>query len=68
MTELGVGRRLQIALDMYELGEQMQRARLRRERQDASSEEIEAEIRAWRLRRPGAPHGDAVGRPSRRFE
>ncbi|MGH8776344.1 MAG: hypothetical protein ACRDWI_14665 [Jiangellaceae bacterium] len=68
MTDRGVARRLRVALDMYEFGEQMQRARLRRDNPDASADEIESEIRAWRLRRPGAPLGDAVGRSSRRFE
>jgi hypothetical protein len=59
--------KLRLALDMYEFGEQMQRARLRREMRYATDEEIEQQVRAWRLRRPGAPVGDAVGRPSRRF-
>jgi hypothetical protein len=60
-------RRLRVALDMYEFGERMERARLRREEPDATDDEIEQEVRAWRLRRPGAPAGDAVGRPSHRF-
>ncbi|MGH8825076.1 MAG: hypothetical protein ACRDVN_11430 [Jiangellaceae bacterium] len=67
MADPGVARRLRIALDMYEIGEHLQRSRLRREMPDASDAEIEAEVRAWRLRRPGAPHGDAIGPPSRRF-
>jgi Rv0078B-related antitoxin len=52
---------------MYEFGEQAQRNRLRRLHPDASYEEIEMAIRAWRVSRPGAPMGDAMGRPSRRF-
>jgi hypothetical protein len=59
--------RLRIALDMYEFGERMQRARLLRDRPDASSVDIESEIQAWLLSRPEAPFGDAVGRPSDRF-
>jgi hypothetical protein len=52
---------------MYEFGEQMYRARLRRERPDATVGEIEERVREWRLDRPGAPMGDAVGRLSTRF-
>jgi hypothetical protein len=59
--------RLRIALDMYEAGELMQRQRLRRLHPDARPEEIEAEIDAWRIRRPGAPNGDCPGRSSPRF-
>lgn len=62
-----MGRRLRLALDMYEVGEQMQRQRLRRQHPDLTDAEIEAKVREWRLRRPGAEFGDAVGRPSQRF-
>jgi len=61
-------KRLRIALDMYEFGEQLQRQRLRRNNPNATEAEVEAEVRAWRLRRPGAPDGDCSGRVSRRFE
>lgn len=63
----GVARRLRTALDLYEVGERMQRARLRRTRPDATAEEIDAEIRAWLRRRAGAEHGDFPGPPSPRF-
>jgi hypothetical protein len=63
----GVARRLRTALDLYEGGERMQRARLRRTRPDATAEEIDVEIRAWLRRRAGAEHGDFPGPPSRRF-
>lgn len=59
--------RLRLALDMFDVGEQMQRARLRREHPDASDEEIDAKVRAWLRRRPGAEHGDFPGPDSRRF-
>ena len=59
--------RLRLALDMYEVGERMQRQRLRRQRPAATEEEIEAEVRAWRQHRPAAPTGDHPGPPSRRF-
>lgn len=60
-------RRLRVALDMYEVGEQMQRQRLRREHPDLTDRQIEAQVQEWRLRRPGAEFGDAVRRPSQRF-
>lgn len=68
MSKIATARRLQVALEMYQFAEDMQRARLRRQRPDASEQEIEASLRAWRCSRPGAPHGDAAGRPSGRFE
>jgi hypothetical protein len=62
-----VARRVRLALDMYEFGEQVQRSRLRRCYPGATADEIEARLRAWRRSRPGAAGGDAVGRPSQRF-
>lgn len=58
--------RLRAALEMYEVGEAMLRARLRRERPDASDDEIEAEVLAWLQRRPGAEFGDFPGPASDR--
>jgi hypothetical protein len=52
---------------MFEFGEQMQRARLRRRRPQASDAEIDEAVRLWLLSRPGATLGDAEGRPSQRF-
>jgi Rv0078B-related antitoxin len=60
--------RMRLALDMYEMGETLLRGRLRRERPTATSDDIDAEVRAWLLRRPGAVYGDSAGRPSHRFE
>ncbi len=54
-------------LDLAELGEAMYRQRLRREDQALTDQELDAQVEAWRRLRPGAPHGDAVGRPSSRF-
>jgi hypothetical protein len=62
-----IAKRLRIALDMFEFGEQMQRARLRRLHPDATDDDIEAAIASWLMSRPGAPLGDAIGRPSHRF-
>jgi hypothetical protein len=60
--------RMEIAFDLYEMAEQMMRQNLRRRNPEASEEEIEEGIRQWLRHRPGAEHGDGVGRPSRRFE
>lgn len=55
--------RLLAALDLFDVGVSMKRASLRREHPAASDEEIDARLRAWVSTRPGAEHGDAVGRP-----
>jgi hypothetical protein len=60
-------RRLRLALEMFEFGEQMQRSRLRRLHPDVSDAEIDEKVRSWMLSRPGAALGDGVGRPSSRF-
>jgi len=62
-----VAQRFRVALDMYEFGERMARSGLRRRHPDATEEQIEQMLREWRTARPGAPGGDAAGRPSRRF-
>jgi Rv0078B-related antitoxin len=67
VIDSAAAQRLRLALDMYEFGEQMQRARLRRVLPNASEADIVAAIQAWLLARPGAPFGDGVGRPSSRF-
>jgi hypothetical protein len=67
MSDTAAAERLRLALDMHELGVDMQRTRLRRTHPEASEEQIEAEVRAWLRRRPGAEHGDFPGPPSDRF-
>lgn len=67
VADTSVAQRLRVALDLYQFGEEMQRSRLRRERPDATEEELKASVRAWRCSRPGAPQGDAAGRSARRF-
>ena len=67
MPDESAAERLRLALEMYELGEDMQRARLRRQHPSATEAEIESGIQEWLLSRPDAPFGDAVGRPSHRF-
>ncbi len=61
-------RRFQVALELYALGEAVQRQNLRREFPRASPDEIEHKLTQWLRTRPGAEHGDAVGTPARRFE
>lgn len=46
-----VAARLRAALELFDLGERMVRARLRREHPDATDAEIEAMFRRW-LERP----------------
>jgi hypothetical protein len=60
--------RLRIALELHELGVQMQRQRLRRERPQLSDAELDRAVRAWLHERPGAEHGDTWGRPSERWK
>ncbi|BBX75705.1 hypothetical protein H7H78_00260 [Mycobacterium shinjukuense] len=67
MANSVAARKLRLALDIYEVGEQMQRMRLRRERPDADVVDIEVAIDAWRMTRPGAEAGDSAGRTSTRF-
>ncbi|MFE3541461.1 hypothetical protein ACFXK0_00645 [Nocardia sp. NPDC059177] len=67
MTEGTPAQRLKLALEMSDFGIQMYRARMRREFPDASEGAVEAKVHAWLLSRPGAPLGDAPGRPSPRF-
>lgn len=65
--ELTPAQKLRLALDMYEVGERMQRQRLCRENPGATDEQIQGLVEGWLSHRPGAEFGDAVGRPSRRF-
>jgi hypothetical protein len=56
-------RRLRLAFDLYQTGEDLMRQRLRREHPDLSAAEIEALVVEWLLERPGAEFGDACGTP-----
>jgi hypothetical protein len=67
VPEESPGQRLRLALEMYEFGVRMQRARIRRTRPEATEAEVEEAVQEWLLSRPGAPLGDAVGHPSSRF-
>lgn len=55
--------RLNLCFDMFELGTEMMRQKLRREHPDANEKEIRSRYVAWLHERPGAEHGDGVGRP-----
>jgi hypothetical protein len=67
MADAQVARKFRLALDMYEFGERMARSGMRRRHPHATDEQIAQMLRDWRKARPGAPAGDAAGRPSRRF-
>ena len=53
--------RLEQALELAELAEEIVEMRLRRLHPQAGDAEIEDMLLAWRLERPGAPDGDAFG-------
>ena len=55
---------LRLTFDLCATGEAIKRQQLHRERPGASNEEIEALLVAWFQERPGAPYGDAEGRPA----
>ncbi len=59
--------RFKVTLDLFDLGVQMYRQRIRREHPQYDEEAIEAEVQAWLFRRPGAEYGDYPGHPSSRF-
>ena len=54
--------RLRLAFDLFAAGEEMMRQKLRREDPCAPDEAIEERLVKWLQERPGAEHGDAIGR------
>ncbi len=65
-----VGGALRAALDLSEVGIALMRQNLRRRFPETSEHDIDLRLRAWVQHRPGAEHGDAVGRsvdPRTRF-
>ena len=56
--------RLRMALDLFEMGLEMMRQKLRRDHPDLADHEVEARLGSWLRERPGAEFGDAVGRPA----
>lgn len=55
--------RFTVALELAELAEQMLRSRVRRKHPEYGDADIERIVDAWYAERPGAEHGDAMGRP-----
>ncbi len=55
-------RRMEIAFDLYQTAEIIMRQNLRRRHPELDDAEIEQRLAEWRKRRPGAEHGDGVGR------
>lgn len=55
--------RLRTALTLFDDGVRLMRANLRRGHPDATEAEIERLVDHWLAERPGAEHGDGVGRP-----
>jgi hypothetical protein len=55
--------KLRLALAMSEDGFTMKRQQFRRRFPEADETEIDRLFRAWLQVRPGAEHGDGVGRP-----
>lgn len=56
-------KRMQMAFDLYETAQLIMLQNLRRRHPDLDDAEIERRLVEWRHRRPGAEHGDGVGRP-----
>lgn len=54
--------KLRTAFDLFVAGESLMRQNLKRRNPDADEEEIDRLLRAWMSKRPGAEHGDGVGK------
>ena len=62
--EFSLAEKLREAIDLAEVGYEMMRENLRRRNPDASDFEIQRLLTEWLHDRPGAAHGDGVGRPA----
>ena len=62
IRDLAVMRKMEATLDLADVAEQIMRQNLRRRHPGASEEEIERWLIDWLHTRPGAEHGDGVGR------
>ena len=56
-----IAERMRMTLDLFELGDAMQRQRMKRKHPNASDAEIDDLVNAGLQRRPGAELGDAEG-------
>lgn len=65
MTErpLDPAAKMRLACELFEAGRDMMRQKLRREHPDLDDAAIERKLAEWVSTRPGAEHGDSVGRP-----
>ncbi len=57
-----IGQRLELALELAELGAEMYAAKLRRENPQLSAADVEERLVAWFQSRPGAEDGDSWGK------
>jgi len=64
-TELTPAQKLELSLDLFAYGCDVMRQNLRRTHPGAGDEAIEELLRAWLRTRPGAEHGDGVGRQAK---
>lgn len=55
--------RFRVALDLHDVGVRIMRQNIRRRFPDASEDDVTERLKAWLRERPGAEHGDGVGRP-----
>jgi hypothetical protein len=62
---MAAAQRFELACEMAEAGVMMMRQKIRREHPELTSKQVDRRLQAWLLCRPGAEHGDAVGRPRR---
>jgi hypothetical protein len=62
MDRSALSARLRLAFDLFAAGEALTRQRLRRRFPHETEAEIEARVAAWLSERPGAEHGDSIGR------
>ena len=58
-----LGKKLLLALEMFDLGVSIKEESLRREHPDLSERELEERLREWVQTRPGGEFGDCSGRP-----
>lgn len=63
MSDLTPSERLRVALDLFDVGVEVMRQNLRRRHPGEDAEAIKRRLSAWLAERPGAEHGDCVGRP-----
>jgi hypothetical protein len=55
--------RFRLALQLHDDGVRLMRQNLRRRHPAESDDEIERRLGGWLAERPGAPSGDATGKP-----